>query len=159
MKTLLTSLCLTIAVLLGSVGVSWSEGTAELRPLQDILREESSNTMKIYAIKRCSSLFFGVADGLRTRGEETKEIADKYNELGTELVMDSFLLSENFGFKPSMEKIRDTVFGILALYKKLWRHNSLATGHSHGPLTESDLETCTVIYNAIQSNVQKGQEK
>ena len=155
MKTLLTTLCLTIAVLLGSVGVSWSEGTAELRPLQDILREESSDTMKIYATERCSSLFLGVADGLRTRGEETKEIADTYDEKGTELAMGSLLISKSLEFKTSMEKIKDRVFGILTLYKKLWRNNSLATGHNHGPLTKSDLKTCTDIYNALKSTFQK----
>jgi hypothetical protein len=154
MKHLTATICLTIAVLFGNAGVSLGEGTAELRPLRDILREESSNTMKIYAIERCSSLFLGSADNMRTR-EELKIFAGEVEEKGINLAMWSFLLSKRFEFNRPMENIKKRVFGILTLYKKRWKQNSYATGHYNGPLTKSDLKTCVNIYNQTQTTIQK----
>jgi hypothetical protein len=140
------------------VGVSWGDGAAELRPLSEILQEESSNTMQIYAIERCVALFLASADRLKTRGAEHKVIADKIEERGIDLALWSFKLSKKYGFNRSMESIKKRTFNILTLYLKRWNHNSIITGHHVGPLTRSDIKTCRNIYQRIQKKVRKNAE-
>tara|TARA_Y100000588_G_scaffold60365_1_gene59321 strand:- start:545 stop:1012 length:468 start_codon:yes stop_codon:yes gene_type:complete len=155
MRNLTATLCLTIAVLIGSAGVSFGEEKAELKPLRDILREETSNTMKIYAIERCSSLFLGSAERLKSRGAEYIVLADKIENQGVDLALWSFQVSKIYGFNRSMESIQKRTFDILTLYMKRWSHNSNATGNHVGPLTRSDIQTCKNVYQSTQKLFQK----
>jgi len=150
MRTLTRTICLTFAVLLGSAEVSWSEGTAQLKPLSAILQEESSKTMQIYAIERCAALFLGNANQLKTRGERYKAVVDKLENKSVDLTLLSSKLSKNYGFERSMDVIQRRIVSILMLYVERWAHNSAATGNNLGPLTQSDIETCKSIVQATQ---------
>jgi len=143
MKRTLAILCLTLAVLLGSPGVS--ESAAELKPLSSILLEESSDTMTIYGIERCAALFLGNANQLETRGKKYQAVAVKLKNVATDLTILSSTLSKKYGFERPMEVIQRRIVGILKLYVERWAHNSSATGHNIGPLTQSDMRTCKKI--------------
>ena len=143
MKHVTATICLSIVMFLGSVGVSWS--AAELKPLSSILLEESSDTMKIYGIERCAALFLGNAHQLETRGEKYQAVAVKLKNVATDLTILSSILSKKYGFERPMEVIQRRIVGILKLYVERWAHNSSATGHNIGPLTQSDLRTCNVF--------------
>ena len=143
MKRLTAILCLTLALLLGSVGTSWS--AAELKPLSSILLEESSDTMTIYGIERCAALFLGNATLLETRGKKYQAVAVKLKNVATDLTILSSTLSKKYGFERPMEVIQRRIVGILKLYVERWAHNSSATGHNIGPLTQSDMRTCKKI--------------
>ena len=143
MKYLTATICLFFAVLFGSAEVSWS--AAELKPLSSILLEESSDTMKIYGIERCAALFLGNANQLETRGNKYQAVADKLKNFATDLTILSSILSKKYGFERPMEVIQRRIVGILKLYVERWAHNSSATGHNIGPLTQSDMKTCKNI--------------
>ena len=59
-------------------------------------------------------------------------------------------LSKEYGFERTIEVIQIRIVGILKLYVERWAHNSAATGNNLGPLTQSDIETCKSIVQAIQ---------
>ena len=128
-------------MLLGSAGVGLGEGLGELRPLSEILQEESSNSMQVYGIERCAALFLGNAEQLRTRGESYKEEVEKYEEEAFDLTIASYILSQEYGLDRSIELIQIRIVQILTLYVERWAHNSSATGHNIGSLTQSDIQT------------------
>jgi hypothetical protein len=144
MKTLLTTFCLTIAVLLGSVGVS---GSADFKPLQEVLKSGTPQ-IALYGLIRCSALFY--ASSFKHKLDYDKEESTKKVINEGEKVAKNFNLLANLFVKKSKlsmtpKQISENIEKIMGEYDIIWKNNYSRTGNDFGQLTLQDLKVCSEL--------------
>ena len=144
MRNLIGTLCLTLAVLLGSAGMSWS---AELKPLSKILRSETSESMSTYATERCSALYLSLSGLLlnRPNNRSIQEISKGYLKISRELA--ALALWSNQKMNPSftIQDLQNILIRIRNAYDQKWKENHALTGHNIGDMTKDDVATCNSL--------------
>ena len=144
MRNLTATLCLTIAVLLGSVGVSVS---AELEQLSKVLKSETSKHMKTYAAERCCALYLSIAGLLLNRPKEPKIQAISKGYLKRSRELGILALMSNQQMNPSFtnQDLQNILIRIRNAYDQKWKENHALTGHNIGDMTKEDVNICNLI--------------
>jgi len=147
MRNLTATLCLTVAVLLGSTGVSWS---AEMRPLFEVMREQTPK-VALYALVRCSALHYASSSKIltyegkkeaKTASEKGRKIANQFNSAANIFVKKSNL-------SMTAKQILENIENIMVSYDKTWKINYANTGKEWGKMTYQDLKVCSEIRKSL----------
>jgi hypothetical protein len=147
MRNLTATLCLTIAVLVGSAGVSWS---AELKPLQAVMEERSPNIL-LYGLVRCSALNYATSfkisnyenkEEAKSNSKIAKNIADHFNSAAN-------LFVKNHNLSMTTKQILENIENIIDSYDKIWKQNYANIGKDWGAMTYQDLKVCSEIRAAL----------
>jgi hypothetical protein len=147
MKNVTATICLTIALLLGSVGVSAS---AEMRPLLEVMQEQTPKGA-LYGLIRCSALHYASSSKVLTyeRKEEAKTASEKGGKIANKFNFAANLFANKSNLPMTAKQILANIENIMVAYDELWKRNYANTGKDWGKLTYQDLKACSDIREAL----------
>jgi hypothetical protein len=158
MRNLIATICLTIAVLLGSAGMSASAEDLKMKPLDQILAEETSLANTSTYLLRCFSLYTVTSEWLLSNlRPEVKDKGQKLSDASTTIIqvwmeldkMQSQTGKEDLNFVKTQTKI------MADEYTKMMSRSKALTGSVFGnPTVKSDLFSCK-RYEEIVNDVLK----
>jgi hypothetical protein len=146
MRKLTATLCLTIAVLLGSAGVSASADGLKMKPLTKMLSEETSLANTSTYLLRCISLYrlnsawlqSNRKAEIRIKGKELSKVVEGMLEIL--LAIDK---TQTLGGKPSMSFFKTQIEIMETEYSKMMNRSKALTGSVFDdPIVRSDMMAC-----------------
>jgi hypothetical protein len=130
----------------------------DMKPLVDIMSEESSRSVVLYAWKRCSALNT-VMGALFLNRPDGKELAAKHIHMGETFLTFTVRGIQSTNGSVNQNAVMEDVKGIVGLYDDRMNRYYLATGNMFDEFVLSDASACAELYKQIANRKKDGVNK
>lgn len=135
-----------MASIFASLIISPIAAASTMMPLSS--EPEKSKAMTFYKIKRCSALHWAV--GKMLEGAELEDGTDaSAPHMNLALIFHAFAVDQGLSHGSNEDVVNGDIEAIAINYFKIWKENSLLTGHNFESVTISDLEYCQNYWNEL----------
>lgn len=135
-------LAIAVALTLGLVSQANAVG---LKPLTEILADDTSDATLIHTIKRCSAAYMAMASAIRVTSEGSADqaaLAARAQETAGNFFNLALQFGQDHGISADAEALADEIGNIAKLYIDEMNVNYFATGNRLAGTVAADIEFC-----------------